>query len=774
MSPLIGNPSHPHRLLLSAVCLLAISSSVSVVLLGQDFYNPTSVNTIHITFAQSNWNDILHNYYAAGKEERLTGNALINGVPFDSIGVRYKGNSSYNRNNAKNPFSIKLNHVYSNQKLDGYGTLRLSNAFKDPTFVREVLGYEIARKYLPSVQANYITVTINGMLIGLYVNVQDVDGLFLRSYFGSSKNAFFKGELSKAPGPVTVWGYLGRDSLLYRSYYEIESDYGWTQLINFLDTLNNYPSSVEEVLNVDRHLWMIALDFLMVNLDAPVNFGHNYYLYRDDSGQFNPIMWDLNENFGAFSRLLTGSQNLTIPQMQQLDPFTHSTHAQYPIIRQVLSNPTYKRMYVAHMKTIIEENFSNGWYSSRALALQAPIDSYVQSDPNKFYSYSNFLNNINTQVGTTQPLVGITQLMNGRVSYLHAHSWFTASAPVISNISMPTNASPGSSIWITARAINATSVILGYRTRGGGRFWKTKMYDDGAHGDGAAGDGMFGASVTVGSGNLEYYIYAENNNAGSFSPKRAEYEYYTLQVSPGDVVINEFMADNRLTVADQNGEYDDWIELYNNSSAPFSLKEYYLSDNGSNLTKWKFPDVTIAAHGYLIVWADNQASQAGLYANFALAKAGEAIYLVHPDGKSIVDQVVFGPQETDISMGRFPDGTGNFVFMLPSFGRSNNGPLATAEQDETSSLPAQFQLMQNYPNPFNPSTTIQFVLPRTEKVSMTISNALGQIVATMVDNILPAGEHSYRWDAGGCPAGVYLLRMKAGEYSKSRKMVLLK
>jgi len=759
-------------MVLRFLLVLALFGTNSI-LLSQDFYNPTSVNTINITFAQSNWNDILHAFYAAGNEERLTGNAIINGVRYDSVGVRYKGNSSYNRNNTKNPLSIKLDHVYSSQKLNGYGTLRLSNGFKDPSFVREVLGYEIIRKYMPASLANYINVTINGKLIGLYVNVQDVDGLFLRTHFGSSKNAFFKGELSKAPtGPVAVWGFLGRDSATYRSYYEIESDYGWAQLINFLDTLNNYSAAVENVLNVDRHLWMLALDFLMVNLDSPVNFGHNYYLYRDDNGQFNPIMWDLNENFGAFNRLLTGTQNLTITQLQQLDPFTHSTHSQYPIIKQIFSNPTYRRMYVAHMKTIIEENFSNGWYSTRALALQSVIDSYVQADPNKFYSYNNFLSNINTSIGA---LVGITQLMSGRVTYLNSHSWFTAPEPVISNISTtPSKSTPTSSVWITARASNATSVWLGYRTQARGRFRKTTMFDDGAHGDGAAGDGLFGLSVTVGSSNLEYYIYAENNSAGVFSPKRAEYEFLTLEVATGDVVINEFMADNKITIADQNGEYDDWIELYNKGSLPMSLLGYYLSDDGSKLTKWKIPDVEIAPYGYLIVWADNQTTQAGLHANFALAKAGEAIYLVQPDGKTIVDQIIFGPQQTDISMGRYPNGIGNFVFMLPTFNASNNGPITSIESPETSSLPSHYKLMQNFPNPFNPSTTIRFTLPRSGKVSLAVSNTLGQIVGTLVEDTLPAGEHHYRWDATDHPSGLYFCTLSSDSYRETRKMLLLR
>ena len=72
----------------------------------------------------------------------------------------------------------------------------------------------------------------------------------------------------------------------------------------------------------------------------------------------------------------------------------------------------------------------------------------------------------------------------------------------------------------------------------------------------------------------------------------------------GEVVINEFMASNLETVADDNGEYDDWIELYNKSGNPVSLDGYYMSDDGNELTEWMFPDTSLPAHGFLLIWAD--------------------------------------------------------------------------------------------------------------------------------------------------------------------------
>ncbi len=419
--------------LMTLFILLAFGNNSKIF--GQEFYDINNINTIEITFSQSNWDQILDQLYAAGDEERLVGTAVINGEQFDSVGVRYKGNSSYNPNQIKNPLNIKLDHVIEDQELDGYGTLKLANVFKDPSFVRETLSYEIARKYMAASNANYIKVTINGTYLGLYTSVQSVDKFFMANHFFSNDYARFKGELTSGmPTLSTIWGYFGMDSTSYFDYYELKSDYGWAELIEFLDILNNNSSLVEDVLDVDRHLWMLAFDNLMVNLDAPINFGHNFYLYKDGTGRFNPVIWDLNENFGGFSMLLSGGP-LNVTQMQQLDPLLHISHPDYPIINKILPDPTYQKIYVAHMKTILEENFADGSYETRALEIQSIIDSEVQADPNKFYTYNDFLNNINNQVGGgPQSIVGLTQLMNARANYLSSLTLFQGIAPEITNI----------------------------------------------------------------------------------------------------------------------------------------------------------------------------------------------------------------------------------------------------------------------------------------------------------------------------------------------------
>jgi hypothetical protein len=138
------------------------------------------------------------------------------------------------------------------------------------------------------------------------------------------------------------------------------------------------------------------------------------------------------------------------------------------------------------------------------------------------------------------------------------------------------------------------------------------------------------------------------------------------------VVINEFMAGNDTTVADEWGEYEDWIELYNSSAQTVDLGGLFLSDAVDRATKWELPAVQLAAHGHLLIWADKDPQQGPLHADFKLDAGGEMIGLYSRDGVIALDHLTFGPQESDRSYGRCPDGSDTWgVLDAASPGGSN-------------------------------------------------------------------------------------------------------
>ncbi|MEJ6582680.1 MAG: CotH kinase family protein, partial [Crocinitomicaceae bacterium] len=663
--------------IISSLAITAISCSV----FSQSFYDESTIQTIQITFVESNWDALLDAEKAGNEDYIMAQSVTINGIMYDSVGVKYKGNSTYNAGQVKNPFHIELD-TYKNHDHEGYTDIKLSNVAKDPSFIREVLGYKILRNYMDAPLSNYANVYVNGSLIGLYCSSEAVSKKFVDSRFGSKTNTFVKCNPPAGAGPTTTdlpdLVYLGQDSTAYYAGYELKSDFGWQELIDLCDTLKNNINDVETILDVDRAIWMLAFDNMTVNLDSYIGgFQQNYYLYRDDYNRYLPVIWDLNESFGTFS--MTGSGNLTsTTSKQQMSYLLHSGDALFPLVSQILSIPRYKKMYLAHCKTILEDNFENSaQYLADGQVLQTLVSSSVQADVNKFFTYTNFTSNLNNDVtsgggpgGTSAP--GIGNLMNGRYSYIMGQSEFTAIQPSINSITL-SNSAPFISevINVTATILDENYAYLGYRSQPHAPFVKVEMFDDGFHNDGAAGDDVFGADLPIESALVEYYLYAENTAIGKFSPTNAEHEFYTIIATPftiGDVVINEFMASNATMVTDQNGDFDDWIEIYNKGNQTIDISGYHLSDNADTLDIFTFPaSTTIPANSYIVVWADKDLSQSGFHADFKLGSSGESIYL--SDGSmTILDEVTFSSQTTDLSYGRYPNGTGPHQVMYPTFG----------------------------------------------------------------------------------------------------------
>ena len=700
----------PKLLLFAALIYLPFLS------FSQDVFD-IGIRNIDIYFSQTNWDDSLDIYYANGLSERLIADSiLIDGVMDDNVGIKYKGNSSYNVANVKNPMNIKLDYVNNGQSIDGYNVLKLSNGFRDPSFVREVLSYEMASEYMPSPKATYAKVTVNGTLIGLYTCVQSIDDDFTNENFYERKGPFFKVDntgiiVPGCSGSLGILEYYS-DTNCYQRAYEMESTDDWTELGNFLDTLNNHFTDVENVMDIDRTLWMMAFENLIVGLDGPINsIPHNFYLFKDNNGRFSPLLWDMNMAFGTFTNGLPNP--VTNADLQELDIFHESTNSQNKLTTQIFSSDRYKRMYVAHMRTILNEQFVNNSYSTRALALQQLIDTEVNTDPNTFYSYTDFTDNTSTSVAN---IIGISELMIARASHLQGLAEFTAVPPVVTNISTsPTNVLPHTTINITAQISNSNYAYLGYRYTFADKFEKLQMYDDGMHGDGTAGDGVYGATINVDARDVQYYFYAENTDAGIFSPERAEKEYHQLPVL-GGLVINEIMAGNVSAVADQNGEYDDWVELYNGNNFSLNLNGYYLSDNENELTKWTFPNVTIPANGYLIVWCDTAGnSQTGLHTTYRLSADQEEVYLTDPTN-TVIDAVHYVNMPSDKGFARVPNGTGPMQYQTHTYDATNQNGTGIDNINVSGK-------MRVYPNPSNNRI---YVLGATEGVS--VFNMMGQEV----------------------------------------------
>ena len=276
------------------------------VLFSQNLFDPYSVHALEIDFYNPAYDSVLQARWKQDDKSYELATIRFNGEALDSVGVRYKGNSTFwwarTVRSPKFPFNIDFNLIYDNQELLGYNKIKLSNSIFDATFVRETIGYLTQSYYLPTPETGYLNVIVNGQRLGLYVSVESINKSFLTKHFGNNQGAFFKCEPQFLYGDddaYDAWpdlNWYGRDSTIYayQKGYELKSATGWSDLLDLIYTLNYDIDSIETILNVDRVLWFFAASTVMPDLDAYNGFViHNYYLYRNtNTGQFEIIPWD--------------------------------------------------------------------------------------------------------------------------------------------------------------------------------------------------------------------------------------------------------------------------------------------------------------------------------------------------------------------------------------------------------------------------------------------------------------------------------------------------
>lgn len=728
------------------------------------FYDESVVRNIGFTFPQANYWTLLTQNYAS--KTNLLANMTVDGVAYDSVGIRFKGNTSYMnvQNSQKKSFNISTDFVRDWQDVDGYSTLNLNNSFEDESFMREVFYLHQIRKHIPAAKANYVNLTINGQNWGVYPNVQQINKDFLKEWYMTNNGTNWRadkpsGTSGGGPGGGPQWGdgtaalnYLGNDTTTYKTYYTLKSTEKpspWTDLVNTCDVLNNtspvsnLTTALPPYLDIDRTLWFLASEIAFTDDDSYVYKGKmDYYVYWEkETGRLVPQEFDGNSAIDA-TKATTWS------------PFYNETKVNYPLLNKLLSIPELRQRYIAHLNTIIQDEFDTTTAFQTLDAYKTQINALVQADPKKLYTYNAFLSEINV----------LKNFIKTRRNYLLSNSEVAQPRPAISNVAHSFNdevwAQPeaGSATPVTAKATFTTGIYkmyLYYATGLVGNFTRIEMFDDGAHNDTAAGDGIFGASIPAQAPGLwvRYYIEAVANNPAksvSYSPAGAEHDVYVFLTKPRkaaetNVVINEIMAANSTVQADEAGEFDDWIELYNRSQQTIDISGWYITDNNQNIDKWVFPAGTVLAPGaYLIVWADEDSSQGTYHCNFKLSADGETLMLLNTQ-KEIVDEVTYTTQTTDLAYDRIPNGTGSFVIKTPTFNANNEGVTPTAVADLTTNTH-----MHVYPNPAGEKVYV--LLEDSEQHPVLLTDAYGrtlqqsncsQQVAFTVSNL---------------PAGVYFIR----------------
>ena len=353
------------------------------------------VVSVQIELSQAAWDAILANPLA---EEYQTGNIVFDGIRVDNVGVRVKGNSSLSSvvkmNTHRYSFKIDTNLYVSGQTLLGEKKLNFNNGFKDPSLIREHLGYGLARDLgLPTPRTAFVDLTVAGEHMGVYTLTEAVDGDFLDEHFDDGK-----GDLYKPEPPAGSLGYLGNDIAAY-SGLEPEQNEDTTDHAAFLGLVaaldHGDDAALAAAIDVDMALRLLALNVALVNLDSYLGMGHNYYLYEVD-GQLTMIPWDVNEAFGNFT---CGCDRAGIIGLL-IDEPTCGALANKPLVARLLANDAWRATYHGILADALDGPFSVANMTARIEEAAALIRPYVEQDPTLFYSVADFEKALADDVGS--------------------------------------------------------------------------------------------------------------------------------------------------------------------------------------------------------------------------------------------------------------------------------------------------------------------------------------------------------------------------------------
>jgi hypothetical protein len=706
-----------------------------------------------------------------------------------NIGFRLRGNTS--RHAYKKSFKVSFNTFQPGLKFYGYEKLNLNGEHNDPSIIRSKLSWDLFKLLdIGSSDASYVRLYINDNYHGLYINIEHIDENFVDKKFNSTGGNLYKclwpADLTYISNNPDDYKFNSGDRRTYDLKTNNQTD-DYSDIAEFINILNNTPAQqftaeLDPIFNIDQYLRILAVDAVTSSWDNYWFLKNNYYLYHNPvTNKFEFIPYDYDNTFGIWwDGILGGVDWGTRDIFKWGNPFESR-----PLATRILEVPEYRNRFSYYLSYLLESGFKPENIFAKIDSIHTMISGAAQIDTFRTldygYTFDDFNKSYNEALGD-HVTYGLKPYISTRHSSAMAQISSADISPIITSIShYPTAVQTTDSIKITAQISDDQTidqVKLFYSEESVWTELEMMMIDTKAN-------NLFNEyvySVTLPpyqtDSQINFYIVATDNSGKVSSlPIGSPNKFIQLKIgyeNPG-LFINEFLAGNDSLVADEFGEYDDWIEVYNGDSKDINLEGFYLSDKFEVPNKWAFPDTTIKAGGFLILWADEDQEQGAMHTNFKLNRSGEQLGIFNSDSTNFapVDTITFLSQMTNVSYGRYPDGTDSWVSLVsPTPGSANE--YVNNISNLSDNLPMIFQLDQNYPNPFNPVTAIGYRLPALSFVKLSIYNNLGQIIATLVSERQPAGVYKVEWNAGHMASGVYYYQITAGEFRTVKKMILLK
>ncbi|MBU1919332.1 CotH kinase family protein, partial [bacterium] len=671
------------------------------------------------------------------------------------------------------------------ERVFGLKKMNLNGEHNDPSVIRSKLNWDLMEQMnVPASRCAHCRLYVNGEYRGLYIHVEEYDKTFLRTRFGNDDGNFYKclwpADLVFISNNPNDYKFMQGDRRTYELHTNEEAD-DYSDLAHFINILNNAPSTVfmdslEANFNVWNFLKELAVEVITGQWDDYWFNKNNYWLYHDArTGKFEFIPYDLDNTYGIWWEFEGGHDWGT----DNIYDWGNVYNEPRPLVDRILEIPQYRNLYTYFVEQLLDEAFNNTDLFTRIDTILPLISPAAEAD---FYrtldygwSYQDFLDSYNSALGA-HVYYGLRPYIITRENSARSQLEQGEISPVF--LGLPQASMTVNPILVTVGVevfddLGVPEEVSFHRVIGDDEVSLPMEFVEWRY------DGVIPYSFY--SGTFEfvnpdphiYYFLRAVDSHGNITTYPRHVPETLLELNAYPLVINEFLASNDTTLADEYGEYDDWLELYNNSDSTISLADWSLSDDPSEPDKWLLPEIEIGPHGFLVLWMDDDEEQGELHATFNLDRDGEFLGLYRGMGQVFapVDTFTFGYQETDRSQARVPDGSPNWVEAHPTPGEPN---IPTAVDDHRAEIPVTHVLLNIHPNPFNPTTTIALSLPTRMNVELEVFNLLGQLVDRIDLGNLEAGVHHHHFDGSKLPSGMYSVRACAGQEYLMQKMLLIR
>ncbi|MFN4121796.1 MAG: CotH kinase family protein [Flavobacteriales bacterium] len=617
------------------------------------------------------------------------------------VGFRLRGNTSMAAQ--KKPFKVSFNTYVPGAKWNGLEKLNLNAHHNDPAHFRAKLCWDLIRDAgLPGSRTSFVRLFINNEYRGLYTNVEHIDEEFVKRYFDGTG----RGNLYKCLYPAPLQ-FISNNPDAYkfvagnrRAYEQKINDFAddYRDLEEFIRILNqtsadDFECELEKVFNVDRYLRYLALDILTGNWDGYNYNQNNFYLYKNQlTGQFEYIPYDLDNTFG----IDWFNINWTSRNIYNWAP----SNAARPLYERIIASPKFRQRFSNYMHEYLLSVFTIENITQKIDQYMAFITQPMLEDTYRTLDYG-----FDDQAYLQSPTEAFgLHVKSGVIPF--AIDRFMAAAQQLDFF----NPTPSiEKMWVihdlpvsiganVFTQIKSQFTLPNLQASVDRENWVDvgQMQDDGIAPDQLAGDGIYSIAL---SNNWQestldkvyLRIQLVENNQEVYLPCQGQ----TLHLSRASdgIFINELMADNINFIQDEQGHFDDWIEIWNENDIAINLKDYYITDNPLRPDKFLLPDTLLPAGGFFLLWADNDPFHKRNHANFALAKAGEELRLYKKEDRSLrlSDRIVFPDQNSNHSYGRQVDGSPTWI--------NFTSPTPNASNQTTIVADAYFQSFVVFPNP---------------------------------------------------------------------------